>query len=58
MVKLQQVKNVSKKTGKEYTAYQFIVGDWSSPYMFINSKYELEALKSFCEEEGVEYVEA
>lgn len=52
---LKQIKNTSKKTGNPYTAYQFEIGDWKSPYFFINNQYEKQHMIDSCKEEGIDY---
>lgn len=52
---LKQIKNKSKKTGNDYVAYQFIIGDWKSPFIFINNEYEKQHMIDCLKDEGVEY---
>ena len=44
MVELKQKTLKSKKTGKEFTAYCFSVGDYDSP-IFFPSKIELQYIE-------------
>ena len=52
---LKQIKGKSQKTGNDYIAYQWIIGDWKSNYFFfrgdIEKKYVLDQLAN----EGIEY---
>lgn len=52
---LKQIKNTSKKTGNPYTAYQFEIGDWKTPFFFINNQYEKQHMIDSCKEEGIDY---
>lgn len=45
-MELKQVTLKSKKTGKEFTAYRFEVGDFISP-IFFPSKIELDYLRNY-----------
>lgn len=49
MVEFKQKTGISKKTGKEFTAYVFCVGDYESPLMF-PSKIELEYIQQHLED--------
>lgn len=44
-MQLKEVQGVSKKTGKEYTAYTVQIGEYSTP-LFFPSKIELMYIKS------------
>lgn len=44
MVELKEIKGTSKKTGKPFTGYVFVVGDFESP-MFFPRKIELQYIK-------------
>lgn len=49
MVELKQKTLKSKKTGKEFTAYVFAVGDFESP-IFFPSKIELQYIEAHLDE--------
>lgn len=49
MVELKQKQLKSKKTGKDFTAYVFAVGDYESP-IFFPSKIELQYIEEHINE--------
>lgn len=49
MVELKQKNLTSKKTGKQFTAYCFAVGDYESP-IFFPSKIELQYINEHINE--------
>lgn len=55
MATLKQIKAKSKKTGKDYVAYRFVLGEWQSPMFFVNNDYEKQAMLYSAEQEGLTY---
>lgn len=52
MIKLQQVSGTSKKTGKKWVGYQFVIGKYKTPLVF-PSEIELDYIKKELRKSGV-----
>lgn len=44
MIKIEEYKGVSKKTGKEFKCFKLTVGEWER-LIFVNSKFEYDYIK-------------